>query len=72
MQEERFTVTKYEDRPEWDRIDIKQKYSEWTIDGCHDGDVEIHCSSDDNSYSLFVNQDELKQLIEFLQSKVIK
>ena len=72
MQEERFKITKYEDRPEWDRIDIKQKYSEWTIDSCLDGDVEIHCSSDDNSYSLFVNQDELKQLIEFLQSKVIK
>ena len=72
MQEERFKVTKYEDHPDWDRIDIKQKYSEWTIDGCHDGDVEIHCSSDNSSYSLFVNQDELKQLIEFLQSKVIK
>ena len=66
----RFTVTKYQDHPEWDRIDIKQKHSEWSIDSCHDGDVEIHCCSDDNAYSLFVNQDELKQLIEFLQSKV--
>lgn len=72
MQEERFKVTKYEDHPDWDRIDIKQKWSDWTIDGCHDGDVEISCHTNDNSYSLFVNQDELKQLIEFLQSKVIK
>ena len=72
MTEERFKVTKYEDHPDWDRIDIKQRWSEWTIDGCLDGDVEIHCSSDNNSCSLFVNQDELKQLIEFLQSKVIK
>jgi hypothetical protein len=71
MQEERFKVTKYEDRPEWDRIDIKQKWSEWTIDSCHDGDVEIACHTDDSAaHSLFVNQDELKQLIEFLQSKV--
>lgn len=69
--EERFKVTKYEDHPEWDRIDIKQKWSEWTIDGCMDGDVEISCSTDaGGSHSLFVNQDELKQLIEFLQSKV--
>ena len=73
MQEERFTVTKYEDRPEWDRIDIKQKWSDWTIDGCHDGDVEIACHTNDSgAHSLFINQDELKQLIEFLQSKVIK
>jgi hypothetical protein len=33
MQEERFKVTKYEDNPNWDRIDIKQRWSEWTIDG---------------------------------------
>lgn len=72
MQEERFKVNKYEDHPEWDRIDIKQKWSEWTIDGGLDGDVEISCyTNDGGTHSLFVNQDELKQLIEFLQSKVI-
>ena len=73
MQEERFKVTKYEDHPDWDRIDIKQKWSDWTIDGCLDGDVEISCHTNDSGdHSLFVKQDELKQLIEFLQSKVIK
>ena len=71
MTNERFKVTKYEDNPDWDRIDIKQKWSEWTIEGHSDGDVEFSCYADDNSSeSLFINQDELKQLIEFLQSKV--
>jgi hypothetical protein len=63
-------ITRYETNPEWDRINIKQKWSEWIIEGCLDGDVEIHCSTDDSSNSLFLNQDELKQVIEFLQSKV--
>jgi len=70
MKEERFVVTKYENNPDWDRIDIKYRWSEWTIDGCLDGDVEIHCCHDNEACSLFLNQDELKQVIEFLQSKV--
>jgi hypothetical protein len=68
--ETRFEVTKYQDHPEWNRIDVKQKWSEWIIEGCLDGDVEFSCHTDDGgTYSLFVNQDELKQLIEFLQEK---
>jgi hypothetical protein len=71
MKEERFVVTKYENNPDWDRIDIKQKWSEWGIEGHLDGDVEFSCyTNDGGNNSLFVNQDELKQLIEFLQSKV--
>ena len=71
MTEERFVITKYENNPEWDRIDIKQKWSEWGIEGHLDGDVEFSCyTNDGGNNSLFVNQDELKQLIEFLQSKV--
>jgi hypothetical protein len=37
-----------------------------------DGDIEIeHYIDGANTNSLFLNQEELKQLIEFLQSKVI-
>jgi len=43
MKEERFVVTKYENNPDWDRIDIKQKWSEWGIEGHLDGDVEFSC-----------------------------
>jgi hypothetical protein len=63
-------ITRYEGKPEWDRIDVNQKWSTWTIEGCLDGDVQIECSTHDGSNSLFLNQDELKQFIEFLQSKV--
>jgi hypothetical protein len=69
MQEKRFKVTKYEDRPEWDRIDIQQELSQWSIRGYSDGDVGIECGFL-GTETLFLNQDELKQVIEFLQSKV--
>lgn len=69
MSNERFEVTKYEDHPEWDRIDIKKKWSEWCIECCKDGDISIECRIDDNTNTLFLNQDEVKQLIEFLQEK---
>ena len=72
-QQERFKTTRYEDYPEWDRIDIKQKWSEWSIESYLDGDIEISCSTDSSfAESLILDQDELKQLIEFLQSKVRK
>jgi len=47
MTEERFKITKYENNPEWDRIDIKQKWSEWGIEGHLDGDVEFSCYTND-------------------------
>jgi hypothetical protein len=62
-------ITKYKGKPERDKIEIKRYWADWTIEGCLD-DVEIHCSNDNGSNSLFLNQDELKQVIEFLQSKV--
>ena len=70
MTKERLQITKYENNPEWDRMDINQKYSDWCIEGHSDGDVEIECFTNDGSNSLILNQEELKQLIEFLQSKV--
>jgi hypothetical protein len=71
MSNERFEVTKYEDHPEWDRIDIKKKFSEWCIESCKDGDISIECRTNDNTNILYLNQYELKQLIEFLQSKLM-
>lgn len=71
MTEERFKITKFEDHPEWDHITIKDRWDEWTIDS-NNGDVEISNFSEENgTKSLFLNQDELKQLIQFLQSKII-
>jgi hypothetical protein len=63
-------ITRYEDNPEWDRIDVKTKWADWNIEGCSDGDVSITCNIGRGDEILFLNQDELKQVIEFLQSKV--
>jgi hypothetical protein len=67
---ERFKFTKYEGKPEWDRIDIQQELSQWSIRGYSDGDVGIECVFL-GTETLFLNQDELKQVIEFLQSKLL-
>ena len=71
MVQERFKVTKYKDKPEWDRLEVNNNYDQWTFMSHSDGDVEIECyDSSLGSKYLFLDQDELKQVIEFLQSKV--
>ena len=42
----------------------------WTIDENCDGEIWIECEHRDGSDNLFLNQTELKQLIEFLQTKL--
>jgi hypothetical protein len=49
---------------------IKGKYSDWTIEEEADGGVSIGCEHSDGHDYLFLNQTELKKVIEFLQSKV--
>jgi len=70
MAQERIKINKYESNPEWDNLEINDKGEEWTISSHSDGDVEIECFDTDGHRYLFLNQDELKQVIEFLQSKV--
>ena len=71
MVQERLQVIKYEDKPKWDRLEVNDKYDQWTIDSHNDGDVEIECfNTSEGSRYLILNQDELKQVIEFLQSKL--
>jgi hypothetical protein len=65
-------INRYEDTPtKWDNMVIKMKWSEWNISSNSDGDVEIECSTEEDYNHLFLNQDELKQFIEFLKEKVI-
>ena len=73
MKQERLEVIKYENRPEWDCLEVNTEGDEWTINSCSDGGVRIECfNTSDGSKFLFLNQEELKQTIEFLQSRVIK
>jgi hypothetical protein len=50
---------------------IEQRWSTWNVSSHSNGDVEIECHTDQNgSEHLILNQDELKQFIAFLQTKV--
>lgn len=56
---------------EYEIMEIKNKWDKWEISSVDkDGDVEISCDSEIISYCLYLNQDELKQVIAFLQKQV--
>jgi hypothetical protein len=63
-------ITRYENNPEWDRIDVKTKWADWTIESYPQDYVSIVCNIGRGPEHLFLDQEELKQVIEFLQSKV--
>jgi len=66
-------ITTFENNPQWNSMTIEQKWSTWNISSHSDGDVEIECDSKiGGSEHLFLNQQELKKFIKFLQSKVIE
>ena len=55
----------------YETLHIRRRWSIWEIQQDHDGDVEISCEeSGACAAHLMLSQDELKQVIEFLQSKV--
>jgi hypothetical protein len=64
-------ITRFDSNPQWDNMELKQTYSEWSISSHPDGVVEIECATNRSSEQLILNQDDLKQLIQFLQEKVI-
>ena len=61
---------KYDTHPEWDSIEIKNKFNTWSICGSSNDDVEIECWTPQYIEHFFLNQLELKEFIEFLQSKL--
>jgi hypothetical protein len=64
-------INTYESNPEWDNMEIEQKWSTWNVSSFPgNNDVEIECTTENGSEYLFLNQDELKQFIAFLQTKV--
>lgn len=60
----------YESNPEWNSLEINQNWSNWHISSLPNGEVEIECYTENGSEHLFLNQDELKQVIAFLQTKL--
>lgn len=67
--ESRIKITTYENK-DWDQLDIPGIWSDWSISGHSDGDVSIEVDVNGSPTHIFLNQTELKQVIEFLQSKV--
>jgi len=54
----------------WERLQIERRLETWEVSQCLDGDVEISCDGSDGTTCLFLSQDELKQVIAFLQKQV--
>jgi len=54
----------------WETLRIHRKWETWEIEQCTDSDIEITCEGTDGRTTLFLSQDELKEVIAFLQSKV--
>jgi len=55
----------------WEQIKIVGRWATWTIDSVdHQGDVDISCEENDDERSLFLSQDELKEVIAFLQKQI--
>lgn len=55
----------------WEQLEIVGRWSTWTIDSVgHQGDVDISCEEGNDTHSLFLSQDELKEVIAFLQKQI--
>jgi hypothetical protein len=54
------------------KLEVNLPWAEWYMSSYEDGDVEIEVITDRDSNHLILNQTELKQVIEFLKSKVKK
>jgi hypothetical protein len=63
-------INTHKTNPDWNIMEIKKKYSTWGVSSHPNGGVEIDVISEDGYERLVLNQDELKQLISFLQTKV--
>lgn len=50
----------------WETLQIGRKVETWEIRKHQDGDIEISCAGDDGDKYLFLSQDGLKKVIEFL------
>jgi hypothetical protein len=59
----------HEGKP-WECLRIQTKWETWEIGQCTDSDIEITCEGTDGITTLFLSQDELKEVVAFLQSKV--
>lgn len=56
---------------DWESIQIKRKWEVWTIDlADKDQDVAISCEGSDSTAILYLSQEELKEVVAFLQRQI--
>ena len=56
---------------EWEMMEINSRWAQWTIESAGvGGDVVIECCEDNSTSYLSLTQDELKQVIAFLQKQI--
>jgi hypothetical protein len=58
---------------EYEKIEFNKISEEWIIDVDFEGNLCIECfpRGDDQNRALFLNQDEVKQFITFLQRRIL-
>ena len=69
MTETKITIL-HEGHEQWETMHIARKWETWEISRHHDDDIEISCEGSDGTAMLFLSQDELKQVIAFLQKQI--
>ena len=65
-------IIKFNDESGYDRLIIKRKWTTLDISSVDkDGDIEIELDDSHETISLYITQNEIKEIIEFLQKQII-
>lgn len=65
-------IIKLNDESGYDRLIIKRKWTTLDISSVDkDGDIEIELDDSRETISLYITQNEIKEIIEFLQKQII-
>lgn len=65
-------IIKFNDESGYDRLIIKRKWTTLDMSSVDkDGDIEIELDDSRETISLYINQNEIKEIIEFLQKQII-
>lgn len=65
-------IIKFNDESGYDRLIIKRKWTTLDISSVDkDGDIEIELDDSRETISLYITQNEIKEIIEFLQKQIL-
>ena len=65
-------IIKFNDESGYDRLIIKRKWTTLDMSSVDkDGDIEIELDDSRETISLYITQNEIKEIVEFLQKQII-